>query len=59
MGREEVALTAARKGLREGISTNRIYCSLKERCKERMRVGGSEGGGLSVAAVLQPAKKKV
>lgn len=43
VGRAEVALTAARKGLRERISTNRIYCSLKERCKERMRVGG--GGG--------------
>lgn len=43
VGRAEVALTAAGKGLRERISTNRIYCSLKERCKKRMRVGG--GGG--------------
>lgn len=45
MGRAEVALTAAGKGLRERISTNRIYCSLKERCKKRMRVGGGVGGG--------------
>lgn len=35
VGRAEVALTAVGKGLRERISTNRIYCSLKERCKER------------------------
>lgn len=45
MGRAEVALTVAGKGLRERIRTNRIYCSLKERCKKRMRMRVGGGGG--------------
>lgn len=61
MGRAEVALTAVGKGLRERISTNRIYCSLKERCKERMRVGGVGmvwGRGLPVGGCDSPAGRK-
>lgn len=46
-GIAEVVLKAARKGLRERISRNRIYCSLKERCKKRMGMaGGVRRGGI-------------
>lgn len=37
-------LKAAWKGLRERISLNRIYCSLKERCKKRMGMAGGWRG---------------
>lgn len=44
-GIAEVVLKTAWKGLRERISLNRIYCSLKERCKKRMGMAGGWAQG--------------